>query len=292
MKSMTGYGKASLARDEFELEIEIRSVNSRFLETRLSLPRELNFLEIPIKKTISSRIKRGTVDIRLMFKDKRLPSIELDENKLRTYWNIFQRAKQLLEVDDNISLEAVLEEQGVIVYNNNTLDNEEFLAAFIATLEVAIDKHQAMAYAEGEEMKKFFIESLGKIASALVKVGENFENYKKEQFEKLKLRIIELISPQLTEENEKRLVMETALYVDRADINEEAVRLASHISTFREKLSINSEELGKTLNFVTQEMQREANTMGSKFSTSTSFEHILIIKEEIERCREMIQNVE
>jgi uncharacterized protein (TIGR00255 family) len=124
-------------------------------------------------------------------------------------------------------------------------------------------------------------------------VSQAFDNYKASLYQKYKARIVEIIGDQLTEENEKRLLLETVVYIDRADIHEEMSRLADHIKRFRAILAQeNADEAGKTLNFIVQEMHREGNTMGSKYSTPDSFSDILVIKEEIEKIREMVQNVE
>jgi uncharacterized protein (TIGR00255 family) len=257
------------------------------------LPRELSFLEIPVRNRIRETIKRGYVDVRINIRDRRLPDIEMDENKLRAYWAMFQKVKWILETEQEISIDKVLDEPGVLVINTASLDNPEFTESFMKCLGEALQKQEAMAISEGKGMCAVLTDSLDKIQTASTRVTLAFEDYKSTIYEKYKARILELLKEHLTEENEKRLLMETAIYIDKADIHEELMRLEDHIKRFQAILkNDNSEEAGKTLNFIIQEMHREGNTLGSKYSTPDSFQDVLIIKEEIEKIREMVQNVE
>jgi uncharacterized protein (TIGR00255 family) len=293
MKSMTGYGKSSITIQEMDLDIEIKSVNSRFFDLKLYLPRELNFLEIQTRNRIRETIKRGYIDVRINLRDRRLPSIEMDENKLKTYWELFQKVKTILHTDQEISIDKVLDEPGVLDINTESLDNPDFISTYMQCLVTAIKQQETMALSEGNGMREVLIESLKKIKVATQRVSSAFEDYKSTLFEKYKIRILELLNEHLTEENEKRLLMETVIYIDKADIHEELSRLDDHIKRFQEILANGKdEETGKTLNFIVQEMHREGNTLGSKYSTPDSFQDVLIIKEEIEKIREMVQNVE
>ncbi len=293
MKSMTGYGKSSIIIQEMDLDIELKSVNSRFFDLKLYLPRELNFMEITTRNTLRETIKRGFIDVRVNLRDRRIPQIEMDENKLKTYWDLFQKVKVMLKTEQEISIDKVLDEPGVLIINTESLDNQEFKTGYIKCLNEAIQKQEEMALSEGRGMCAVLSDSLEKIQVSSKNVNLAFEAYKSTLYEKYKTRIQELLKEHLTEENEKRLLMETAIYIDKADIHEELMRLEDHIKRFQAILnSNNSEETGKTLNFIIQEMHREGNTLGSKYSTPDSFQDVLIIKEEIEKIREMVQNVE
>jgi len=290
---MTGYGKSNLTFEDIDLDIEIKSVNSRFFDLKLYLPRELSFLEIELRNIIRQTIKRAYIEARISIRDRRIPKIEIDENKLLTYWNLFQKVREVVGSNQNISLEKVLDEPGVVTTDNTNLDTDEFRKIFMTCLASALDQQEKMAQSEGLSMKNALVESLQKIKISSSNVYNAFENYKSTLFEKYKARILELLNDHITEENEKRLLMETAIYIDKADIHEELTRLDDHILKFQELLDKGSDdELGKTMNFIVQEMHREGNTLGSKYSTPQSFQDVLIIKEEIEKIREMVQNVE
>jgi len=158
------------------------------------------------------------------------------------------------------------------------------------TLDEAITAHQKMALTEGDSMKEYCFNSLSTMSSALNKIETEFPKYKKEIYSRLKDNIEELLGAFTKEEDHKKLLLETAIYVEKADITEEIVRLNNHIDKFSALLEEKT-ELGKKLNFILQEMHREINTIGSKFNSTKVFDDIILIKEEIEKCREIIQNV-
>lgn len=293
MKSMTGYGKSSVTFQEIDLDIELKSVNSRFFDLKLYLPRELSFLEITTRNRLRETIKRGYVDVRINMRDRRLASIEMDVDKLKTYWELFLKVKDVLNTNQEISIDKVLSEPGVLVVNTESLDNPDFIAAYMECLKTAIAQQETMALSEGKGMGIVLSASLEKIQISARNVNTAFDLYKTTLYEKYKSRVLELLKDHLTEENEKRLLMETAVYIDKADIHEELARLEDHITRFQALLNNEKdEESGKTMNFIIQEMHREGNTLGSKYSTPDSFQDVLIIKEEIEKIREMVQNVE
>lgn len=292
MKSMTGYGVAKLSQNGIDVQIEIKSVNSRFLDLRVYLPRELSFFEYELRSTISKRLRRGAIDCRITFNDNREPKLKLNEQKLHKYHDVIQSAIQSLDLKDHVSIEYLLNEPGVIEVENN-LDSDPNLKEILdKALSTSIDNLISCTIAEGAEMKKVFNESLDTIDKALYELETSLEPYRKQLFENMHLRITELLNHFKVDTLEQRLVQELALYIDKFDVQEELTRLHSHIETFRSTLiNDKAEDIGKTLNFIIQEMQREANTLGSKYSTSLSFKYILIIKEEIEKNREIVQNV-
>ncbi|MBN2829225.1 MAG: DUF1732 domain-containing protein [Candidatus Cloacimonetes bacterium] len=293
MKSMTGFGKASHYSDEFDIEIQLRSVNNRFLDMKLYLPNELSFLDIQARKMIQEKISRGTLELRVNYRDKRLPNATLDFNKLEMYNRLSQQVASYLEIEYTPDIDKILENNDLIIMENEDLDDTQFSDSFMSVLATALDLHQKMAMQEGESMNAFFRSSITKMLNALLEIEEYFIEHKAEIHDKLKGRVLELFNDHLTEENEKRILLETAIYIDKSDVNEEITRLRNHIN----KLSMiieetDSEPIGKTLNFIMQEMHREANTLGSKFSTTSSFGNVLILKEEIDKCKEMVLNVE
>jgi len=292
MRSMTGYGKANYFDNNYELEIEIKSVNNRFLDYKFYSPREINYLEMNLRDRLRSKIKRGKVEVRINFSDKRLPKMELNKEKLKIFWDIFNEAKDFLKIQADVSLEKILEENEVIQLKEKNINNKELENIIFRLFDQALSEHQKMALAEGASMKKSITDSIGKIRNALKTIKTASPKHKEASFANLKARIKEILAEELAEESYKRLMLETAIYIDKMDVNEEIIRLENHLSKFDETLSATDNEIGKTLNFILQEMHREINTISSKFNSGDVFSEILLIKEEIEKCREMIQNVE
>jgi len=290
MKSMTGFGSASISRHQIDIDLEIKSVNARYLDLRLYLPRELMFFESSIRSLLPKTLSRGTVEVRISYSDHRAPKLILDTNKLMKYRELASSAAKLLNLEDTVSIEYLLQEPGVIESSNSLSEDTELAEILDETLKLAISKATAAMENEAESMVLILTQAMDAIETALEGVKEQCKPFKEELYTKMLKRIEELIGSYKLENLEQRLVQELAIYVDKYDIGEELSRLQTHIATFRETLSVKG-DIGKTLNFIIQEMQREANTLGSKFSTSNSFKLILTIKEEIEKCREIVQNV-
>ena len=287
---MTGYGKAKTQRPELDIEIEIKSINGRYLDLRLYLPRDLSFFEHTVRKVISSRISRGTVDVRVSYTDHREPNVQINRTKLIKYRDIIKEAMNALDLNEEIPIELLLNEPGVIE-TKSSLDEDSLLAGmFNETLSKAIDQLDLSLSAEAVSIKQIIESSLESIDCALNSVESEIQPYKENLFANMQERIRDILKTNQSENLEQRLFQELAIYIDRYDIHEELTRLRSHISTMRLTMDKPGDN-GKGLNFVLQEMQREANTLGSKFSTAATFSSILIIKEEIEKCREIIQNV-
>ena len=290
MKSMTGYGKAKIQKNDMDCEIEIKSINGRFLDMRIYLPREISFFEYPIRQHIGKVLSRGTVEIRVTFADRREPALKLNEVKLMKYYELVKQAQALLDIDEDISLEYLLNEPGIIESINN-LDEDKQLAELLnLTLEKAIEALELSLRAEASNIKETLKHSSDLMLKTLDNIEKEIQPFKEELYSILKHRVTELLSNFNAEMLEQRLVQELAIYIDKYDIQEEISRLKCHINTLLATLE-KEEDTGKTLNFILQEMQREANTLGSKFSTARTFTYVLTLKEEIEKCREIVQNV-
>ena len=290
MKSMTGFGSSLINRDNIEIELEIKSINARFLDLRIFLPRELSFYETEIRQHIIGVLSRGTIEVRINFNDYREPKLVLNKTKLLKYNDLAMEAAKLLASEEVVSIEFLLKEQGVIESADRLTEDEMLANVLNEALEQALHRINESMLVEGSQIKQMLIDSMQKIQKALNAISEMCEPFKKELFETMHRHIEELMGTYPKENLEQRLIQELAIYIDKYDIGEELSRLYAHINTFNSTLQ-GEGDIGKTLNFIIQEMQREANTLGSKFSTAQSFPWILAIKEEIEKCREMIQNV-
>lgn len=291
MISMTGYGKASLIKDEYEIEIEIKSVNAKFLDLKCYIPRDVNYLELPLRTTINQYFKRGTIEMRLRFADRTKPEVTVNKDKLKVLKQAIQTIVKTLQAE-KMPIEYILREYDIIEFKSHLFEMIEFNKDVVSVLKKAIQNQQKMAKKEGISIRKNILDSVGRISDALKKIDESIPAFRKELFDNMKKRIEEVM-PQSTNTNlEQRLMQELAIYLDRYDVQEELNRLREHIDTLQKHIKEREDtDMGKTLNFIFQEMQREANTLGSKYSNHHSFGDILVIKEEIEKCREIVQNV-
>lgn len=290
MKSMTGFGKSRIKKDDIEVYVEIKSINGRFFDLKTYLPRELNFFEYEIRKMVASKLKRGTIELRLYIDDQREPNIAVNELKLRKHYEALKKALNILSLTQDIPLDILFREPGIFELDSK-LDEDSLLLDIVRNvLHNALGELDKSLSDEGMNIKQVFIDSINAISKALEAVKQEIQPYKDELFESMKKRIETITKDFKIDTLEQRLVQELALYIDKYDIHEEITRLESHIQLFLETIN-NTEEIGKNLNFILQEMQREANTLGSKFSNNATFQNIIIIKEEIEKCREIAHNV-
>jgi uncharacterized protein (TIGR00255 family) len=289
MLSMTGFGKRVYSDEKYELEIEIKTVNSRFLDLHIKMPYELNFMELKIKGLISSYIKRGKVDLYMNLQYKEAPKYNINKQKLAAYKGILADIHKQVGNQGDIPLDTVLAEDGIIEQKTEK-DSEQLEIIILTAVEKALKEHRKVAENEGDSMQKYLSESAEKISSSLSEIENKFPEYKKKIYERLVENVDELLQEKLAEEDYRRILLETGVYVDKADVTEEIVRLQNHLQKFIACFS--EKTVGKKLNFILQEMHRETNTIGSKFSTEETFEYILIMKEEIEKCREIVQNVQ
>lgn len=291
MISMTGYGKSKLSETYFDIETEIKTVNAKFLDLKLYLPKELNPLEAEIRSLLTRFYPRGTVEVRFKYNDHSEPEIILNEIALKKLLATFDQYQDL-KLSERIPLEFLIKEYGLIEYKSSLFEREDFADSVIKSLKVAIKAQRKMASKEGRQIKKHFTDAIAKIEVSLQNIEQTIDVYKEKLFTDMKLRLSAILKEVEATSLEQRISQELAFYFDKYDIHEELQRLRTHISKFKE-IAHNSlkNDTGKTLGFVFQEMQREANTLGSKFSNPLSFDDVIIIKEEVEKCREMILNV-
>jgi len=287
---MTGYGKGSISKNKTSAEVEVKSVNSRFFEVSLKLPSILFPYDYEIREFIKNKVQRGKVSVVIHFKKDGVENgyVTIDENKLLNHLSLIKKIKKAAGIKDEITLEHLLSSKEIFTSQDAELSNAEFDIVKSA-LNKALDKLMLMKKKEGAELSRDLSARIENIISNVSAIETEFRKSINEYHVKLKQRIQELIGN--VELNEDRLNIELALIADRADITEECVRLRSHLKFFKETLK-NEKEPGKKLNFLCQEMNRETNTISSK-SISTSIIHSsVLIKEEIEKIREQIQNIE
>lgn len=288
--SMTGFGKSSIQGNGFVIETEIRSVNSRFLDLSLKLPRNYSNRELEIRELVRKYIKRGKISLSIYSKKDNGESkfAEINEENLQNVVSFLEKIKNSSGAQGEISLDNILAFQNYFLADASDESEIEF-ELIKKSIIASIENLQEMRQQEGEALKKDLLERVDIIKENVEKIvnkgPESVETY----FNKIKEKAKQLVKD--IAEYSDRLEMELALLAEKADVTEECVRLKSHIEIFIDTLN-NSDEVGRKLNFICQEMNREANTINSK-SLSTEISHFGIgIKEELEKIREQIQNIE
>ena len=288
--SMTGFGSDIYSNDKYTLETEIKSLNSRFLDLAVRLPRELSQHEFAVRDLIKSKLIRGkiSVSVNLTLNNSSDEEIALDEQKLLQSAKLLNRIKSVTNNDDNISLGQLL------LFRENFLDqaNVEIdfdLEVILNSISHAIDTLIVMRGDEGAELKKDLVDRIKNIGSTLAKIEELAKNTTNEYFNKFKEKV-KKISDEFVDDKD-RFLLELGILSEKHDVTEECTRLYSHMKLFNESLA-KPQDIGRKLNFICQEMNREVNTINSK-SISSEISHLGInIKEELEKIREQVQNIE
>ena len=286
---MTGYGKGSAVKNNFSAEVEIKSVNSRFLELFIKLPPLLSDREYEMREILKSKIKRGKINVIVQLKQNSNSDLEIvNETKLKEYISLIEKIKKTAGIKEEIKLEHIINNREIISSSDISLSETEFSLVKKA-VKIAVDELLIMRKNEGKELAKDLTKRIKAIARRVILIEKEFKKNVNRHFNKLKERLKILIGE--AELDEQRLNLELASIADKADITEECVRLKSHLKFFIESMNKQAEP-GRKLNFLCQELNRETNTISSK-SISTSLTHnAVLIKEEIEKIREQIQNIE
>ena len=290
IKSMTGYGKGNISENLRNYQVEIKSVNHRYLDISVKMPRVLSYLEEDVKKVISSKVKRGKIDVFITFENSSTEGKEIKINNeiAKMYIN---QLKQLAEEENilaNIEVTEISKYPDVLSIQN-TQDDEQIKKELIEVTTIATDKLVQMRQVEGSKMAEDLLKRIEKINQKIEKISELSTGLIEEYVVKLENRIKEILKNQ--EIDESRLAQEVVIYADKCSIEEEVTRLKSHISQFKEL--INSDDaVGKKLDFIIQEMNRETNTIGSKANNLEITNGVIDIKTDIENIREQVQNIE
>lgn len=290
--SMTGYGRATAGSKKFTVDVEIKSINSRYLELFLKLPQLLQNKEYELREIIRSKIKRGKLSIVILLRKNGLTEneISLDENRLKNYISLLKQVKKTAKLTDRIKLDHLLFSRDIFTSSLNELSDEEFEYVKEA-LSNALDNLLEMKRKEGRELEKDLKKRLKLIEKRLDEIESLTNNSVSEHFKKYQEKVKQLLEDKATSLLDERLQLELAIIAEKSDISEECVRLRSHLKFFLEAMEKDS-EAGRKLNFLCQEMNRETNTISSKTLSIDITHSTVLIKEEIERIREQIQNVE
>ncbi|MFR6141109.1 MAG: YicC/YloC family endoribonuclease [Finegoldia sp.] len=291
MKSMTGFGSSSLELEDCSIDIEIKSVNNRYLDFNFSMPNYLNFMLEDMKSLIKSKLKRGRVDVFIKIKKYQLSVDSVDIN-----YELAEKIKQKLDslnekldMKSDINVRDLVQYEDVMSFTYKDLDNEFLHDNILKVLDEAVNKIYSMRSIEGDNLEKDLSENLSKIETEITKIASLTENSVKEYRENLFKNISELLDEEKIDKD--RMYLEVALMADKSDINEELKRFDSHIVQFKSTMDI-KHSIGRKLDFIIQEMNREINTISSKSNDESISVCVIEVKSLIEKLREQVQNIE
>ena len=290
MKSMTGYGRCQMAEDGREMAVEVKSVNHRFLDVSCRLPRHLSFLDDAVRKGVAARVSRGHVDVFVSYVNHRTDAreIRVDTVLATAYQGAVRELALALGKEESLPLADYVRLPDVLTVEERDEDQAVVRSLFERALDGALLELSAMREREGEAMRTDILEKTANIESIRDGIALRAPLVVEEYRAKLHQRITSLLEGDL---DETRFATEVALFADRAAIDEELVRLVSHISQIRATVEL-AEPVGRKLDFLVQELNREVNTIGSKASDASIAQAVVQAKGEIEKLREQVQNVE
>jgi uncharacterized protein (TIGR00255 family) len=291
IKSMTGFGRGFETFEDMEITVEMRSVNHRYLEVYQRVPRSCGFLEDSLKAVINEEIKRGKIDLNLKIKSKGKEDIEIlpNVNLARKYFEAISEIAKELGVKREVRLETILKYPDVLEISEIEADEESLSQKVLKVANDALSELVEMRINEGKVLKEDIEERLSMLEEMALRLDKNSNErinfYRERLFEKMS-EVLEDASI-----DEGRILLEAAIYADRSSVEEETTRLKSHFSQMREMLR-SDEPVGRKLDFLIQEMNREVNTIGSKCSGLEDTSTVVEMKAEIEKIREQVQNIE
>jgi uncharacterized protein (TIGR00255 family) len=293
MKSMTGYGRGECAQNGLKITVELSSVNRKQSEISINLPHDLEPLEAQMRDEINKCISRGRITARVSLhaaKGKMAGRVQLNNALAKAYAKEFSRLAKELKLTEAFSLETVLRAPGVLQADDDVADAEDFWPAVDKALQKALVALVKMREREGAHLSGDLRKRMEIIREAISRIREQAPKVQQRYREQLQERIrnagLESPAP-----DDERLVKEIVYFADRSDVSEELTRLQSHFQQFDDCMKT-TEPIGRTLDFLSQEMNREINTIGSKANDSLISREVVIVKAELEKFREQVQNVE
>ena len=290
--SMTGYGKGEYENELYKFKVEIKSVNHRYMDISIKTPRQISYLEEIIKKRIKEQLFRGKVDvyIYLEYLGESQIDITVDNELARSYYNALEGLIEILNLNDNISLNNMLNIPDIVKTKKREIDEDSIWKVLNDALNISLRNISHMRAKEGEELKKDILIKLDSINEYVKVIEDRSPEVVIEYKRKLNDRINELVDNNTILDKE-RLNNEVAFFADKASIDEEIVRLKSHIKQLKVILE-EDDSIGRKLDFLIQEFNREINTIGSKSSDVLITRYVVELKSEVEKIREQVQNIE
>lgn len=291
VRSMTGYGRCQELADGMDITVEIKAVNHRYFEYASRLPRAYGFLDDKLKSYLQGTIRRGKVDVNVYIEAADAPgsTVAVNHTLARGYLDALKEIAQTYGLRDDVTASALSRYPDVLIVHREEADEEAVWQAVRGVAETALARFVEMREREGEKLKEDILSRAQAILAAVEKVEERSPQTVKEHMDKVAARMQELLGTASVDE--QRLLTEAAIFADKIAVAEETVRLRSHLEQLGQMLE-GDEAVGRKLDFLVQEMNREANTIGSKAQDVTLARIVVDIKAEIEKIREQIQNLE
>jgi len=292
IKSMTAYGRAEYSLGDILFISEIKSVNNRYRDIILRIPKNFQIFDKELRSVISSRIKRGRIEASIQMEessDETPYTLELNEPLVNSYFKIFNQLAEQFGLDHEIRIESLCQMRDVILFRPETVEVDKVKPGFQEVLRQALDSLDVMRIKEGEAIEADFVMRIDLLEKHLYEVENRAPVLVQEYRKRLKENIERMLKDIAMDE--ARLAQEVALFAEKSDITEEIVRLRSHLKQFREYISLD-DAVGRRLDFLIQEMNREVNTIGSKASDTIISRVVVEMKAEVEKLREQVQNVE
>lgn len=290
-KSMTGFGIGECTSEEYSISVEIKTVNHKYLDINTRLPKKISFLEDKIRSKIKNFISRGRVEVFIKFDTIKSSGVELryDRGLAEQYYKILTTIKSDFNIDKTIGYEEIVSFPDVITMVEQKEDEDVLWNNLKLALDKALEQLSTMRSIEGEKLKSDIIFRSEILESRMLEIEKKSENIVSEQREKLESRLSDILKD--IEIDENRLAQELAIFADKSNTTEEIVRFKSHIIQLRDTVCM-EEPIGRKIDFLLQEMNREVNTIGSKTSNLDITNLVIEIKSELEKIREQIQNIE
>lgn len=291
IKSMTGYGSAKGQADGFEITVELKSVNNRYLDTSVRLPRSFIFAEDAVKSAVQSHISRGKVDVFVSIDTSAANdmTVKVNEPLLKGYIEAIRHISEEYNLHDDLTALSVSRFPDVLSVERRDVDAEEISAAIKAVCEQALADFDAMRLREGEKLREDVLNRLGTIDEYVTQIEREAPKTAADYRARLEQRMAEVLGTAGIDES--RILAEAAIFADHIAVDEETVRLRSHIAQLKTMIN-GSSPTGRKIDFLIQEFNREANTIGSKCQNSDIAHVVVELKSEIEKIREQIQNIE
>ena len=292
IKSMTGFGRCEVSEGERKFTVEMKGVNHRYLDVNIRMPKKLNFFETAIRNLLKQSIQRGKVDIFITYEDlsENQMSLKYNEKLAGEYMDYFSQMEESFSLDNDIRVSTLLRCPEVLTMGEQAVDDEELWNGLKKALEGATSQFVESRTLEGEHLRNDIIKKLDGMLDLVGYIEERAPKIIAQYREKLENKVRELLSD--TQIEEGRIAAEVVIFADKICTDEEVVRLRSHVVHMKETLKSEENGIGRKLDFIAQEMNREANTILSKANDLEVSNVGIDLKTEIEKVREQIQNIE
>ena len=291
IKSMTGFGRHELVTEDYKITVEMKAVNHRYLDLSIKMPRKFNFLENDVRNLLKTYVQRGKIDVFINYEDYKqgIACLKYNEGLAAEYMQAFARMQEQFGISNDISTATLARFPEVLTMEQSAQDEESLWNQLSAAVQAAADNFVAARLEEGRKLREDLFEKLTVMEDAIAFIEQYSPNVVLQYRSRLEDKVKELLETSAIDEN--RIIAEVTIYADKICVDEETVRLKSHIDSTRKELKAGG-GIGRKLDFIAQEMNREANTILSKANDLEVSDKAIALKTEIEKVREQIQNIE